>query len=439
MTLGGKVKKGLLKREIERRLEEYGKPYRDEEVRDVQLALFNGCWRKMVREIPFYRHLQRQRGIPETISSWEDFLELFPVVRRQDIQKNGAAMTDPSRKPDCMRVTSGTTARPIQLPAWSSEFTQTRPDRWYARTWYGIQPDDRGFLLWNNQSLECGIKREIDLLKQGLFDKVAGDCRISNYNISEDRLREAGQRLIKHKPGYIYACSMTMDAFARANAHRGEELRALGIKAVIGASEGFPSRDSIELVEELFGCPVAMEYGSVETGAMAHTHPDGPYRVFWRNFFLEACEEGPGGNRILRVTSLYERCFPLVRYEIGDEIEPLDEGDEFGLRCFGKVGGRISSCVVLRDGTKIHVGAFPQCVRDVKEVLAYQLVRGRDDLSFNLLMEDYLSKSVEERIRTRLYNIHPLLADVGIEAVDALMQTTAGKTPAVIDEPEPGT
>jgi phenylacetate-CoA ligase len=438
MTLGGKIKKALLEREIEWRLEEYAKPYSDEEVLDIQLALFNGCWRKMAREIPFYHDLQRERGIPETIASWEEFLQVFPVVRREDIQKNGAAMTCTRKKPDCMRVTSGTTSVPVQMPAWSCEFTHTRADRWMARTWYGIQPDDRGFLIWNTLTLETGIKVAIDLLKRNLHDRAAGDYRISDLYMSEEKLREGAQRLIKHKPDYIYACSMSMDAFARANARLEEGLRALGIKAVIGASEAFPSRDSVRMIEELFGCPVAMEYGSNEAGVMAHTHPDGPYCVFWRNYFIEACDEGPGGARILRVTSLYERCFPLVRYEIGDEIEPLEEGEKYGLRGFSEVGGRMSSCIVLSDGTKMHAGAFPQCVRDTKEVLAFQVVQGMGNLTFNLLTEDNLPASVEGRIRTRLCRIHPLLADVRIETVDALMQTAAGKTPMVIDEPESG-
>jgi len=438
MTLGGKVKKALLKREIEWRLREYAKPYSNEEVLDIQLALFNDCWGKMSREIPFFRDLKREKGIPEALNNWDEFLKLFPILRKQDLQEHKATMTSPRKKPDFMRVTSGTTARPIQLPAWSSEFTYTRPDRWMARTTYGIQPDDRGFLIWNNQTLESGIRGALDLFRKGLLDKAAGDYRMSCFDISEGKMKESAQRLLRHKPDYIYASSMAMDAFARANAHLGEQLRALGIKAIIGASEGFPSQDSADMVGALFGCPVAMEYGAIEAGVMAHTHSDGPYHVFWRNYFIETSEEGPGGDRILRVTCLYERCFPLVRYEIGDEIEPLEESERYGLKGFKRVSGRIHTHIVLRDGTRINSGAFPQCVRDVKEVLAYQVVRGRGSLSFDLLVEGELPEHIEERIRTRLYKIHPLLADVQIKAVGSLMRTTAGKTPAIIDVPGPG-
>jgi phenylacetate-coenzyme A ligase PaaK-like adenylate-forming protein len=436
MTLGGKVKKGLLKREIEWRREEYGKPYRDEEVHDIQLALFNESWRKMAHEIPFYRDLKRKRGIPETISSWEDFLEFFPVVRRQDIQNGGEAMASTKRKPDFYRITGGTTSSPIRLPAWSSELSYTRPDRWYARTWYDIQPDDRGFIIWGNpQLLGSGMKGLADRLRLDFFDKAAGDYRLSSYDISEGKMRDAAQRMLEHRPDYILAYSMSMDALARVNSHLGKELRSLGLKAVIGAAEGFPSQDSVRMIRELFGCPLAMEYGTVETGLIAHTHPDGTYKVFWRNYFIEAGEEGTGGGRILRVTSLYERCFPLLRYEIGDEIEPCDTGTHYGLRDFKEVRGRVSSYLVLRDGTKIHVGALKHCVGYIEGVPTYQIVRGKDVLTLSLLYEGELPQAVEDHIRARLIKVHPLLAEVRIKAVKSLEQTPAGKVPVVIDEP----
>ncbi len=437
MTLGGRVRERLLRREIAWRREEYGKPYRDEEVLDIQLALFNRCWRTMAEEIPFYRDLRRERGIPEALSSWDEFLALFPVTRRQDIQKNGAAMANARKRPGFVRTTGGTTSSPIRLPAWYSELSYTRPDRWYARTWYGIQPQDRGFVIWGDPHLSPGIRGAADLLAFKLFDRAAGDCRISTYDISENKMRECARRLIEHRPDYVLGYSMTLDALARANAHLGEKFRSLGMKAVIGAAEGFPGRDSVELIEKLFGCPVAMEYASIEAGLMAHTHPDGGYKVFWRNYFIEACEEAPSGARIVRVTSLYERCFPLVRYEIGDEIEPLEGGLDHGTRGFKRVKGRMSSYVVLRDGTKIHAAALKHSVGYEESIPTYQIVRGRNSLTINLLYKGDLPQPVEERIRSRLTGIHPLLAEVRIRAVDTLVQTAAGKVPVVVDEAEP--
>jgi phenylacetate-coenzyme A ligase PaaK-like adenylate-forming protein len=177
-----------------------------------------------------------------------------------------------------------------------------------------------------------------------------------------------------------------------------------------------------------------MEYGTVETGLIAHTHPEGTYRVFWHNYFVEAGEEGPGGGRTVRVTSLYERCFPLLRYEIGDEIDTCDEGAQYGLREFRDVRGRLSSCIRLRDGTRLHVGALKACVGYHEGIPTYQIVRGKDALILNLLYDGELPRSVEDSIRTRLCRVHPLLAEVKIEAVKGLVRTAGGKIPVVIDE-----
>jgi phenylacetate-CoA ligase len=439
MTLGGKARKALLERQIEWRLREYGKPYSDKETLAIQLGLFNECWHKIANEIPFYRDLRIRYNIPESVSDWEEFLELFPVIRKQDLQQNMAAMSNTKKKPDFLRITSGTTSRPIQMPAWNSEMVYTRPDRWMARTRYGIQPEDRGFLIWGHSgTLEPGIKGYINRLKTGFLDKAAGDYRLSAYDISEGKMRQGAQRLLKHRPDYICAYSMAMDAFARANMHLGKEFRSLNIKAVIGSSERFPNPDSTGLIEELFDCPIAMEYGALETALMAHSHPNGTYSVFWRNYFLEACEEGSSGAHILRVTSLYERCFPLIRYEIGDEIELLEEGPKHGLREFKEMRGRTNSYVLLKDGTKIHMTAIEHCVRDIKGVLAYQMIQERDRLTLNLMFDGDLPQRDEELILARLGRVHPELAGVRIEVVSALKQTAGGKTPVIIKDVEPG-
>jgi phenylacetate-coenzyme A ligase PaaK-like adenylate-forming protein len=271
-----------------------------------------------------------------------------------------------------------------------------------------------------------------------MYDRMVGDYRLPSYDYSEEKMRECGQRLIRHRPDYVLSYSMALDTLARVNAHRADAFRSLGMKAVIGGSEGFPSQDSMGMVGEVFGCPVAMEYASYEAGLMAHTNPDGMYSVFWRNHFLEAGEESRDGARIARVTSLYERCFPLVRYEIGDEIALLEERELYGLRGFKAVVGRTNSHISLADGAKIHCRAIGHCVRDVEGVAAFQVVQGGGSLDLSIIFEGDLPAPVEELIRSRLGRVHPLLADMRIRAVETLLQTASGKTPVIIDEPQPG-
>ena len=143
-------------------------------------------------------------------------------------------------------------------------------------------------------------------------------------DLRPERMKQAAAEMIAFRPDYFLGYSVALDRFARGNEGMADQFRALQLKAVIGTSESFPGPESAVRLSNLLGAPIAMEYGAVETNVIAHTHPSGGYRVFWRTYLVEALPVA--GTRRCRVliTSLYPRCFPLVRYEIGDEIEVED-------------------------------------------------------------------------------------------------------------------
>jgi phenylacetate-CoA ligase len=176
-----------------------------------------------------------------------------------------------------------------------------------------------------------------------------------------------------------------------------------------------------------------MEYGSVETGLMAHTDPAGGYRAFWRSYLLDAVRLGERWR--VRVTSLFPRSFPLVRYDIGDEIElpPGSPDVMVGLTRFERVAGRCNDYVLLADGTMVHSEAFTHVVRPCPEVRAYQIVHGAA-VRIDYVADAVLSPSAQEGIRTRLARIHPSLADTQLVRVSDLRRTIAGKTRMVIAE-----
>src|SRR5699024_10623444 len=135
-------------------------------------------------------------------------------------------------------------------------------------------------------------------------------------------LKKAGEQIIQFKPDYIIGYSKALQMLAKANMDRKKEFNRLNLKAVIGAAEGFDKDDDRDFISEVFGCPVGLEYASMETKLLAHTHPEGNYRVLWRDNLVECVDENgqPSENGRILVTTLYPRAFPLVRYELGDLI-----------------------------------------------------------------------------------------------------------------------
>jgi phenylacetate-coenzyme A ligase PaaK-like adenylate-forming protein len=288
-------------------------------------------------------------------------------------------------------------------------------------------------MLWGHSHLlGSGIRGWAAGRKRNLSDRLLGYKRFSAYDLSEEALRRGGDELIRFQPDYVIGYSVALDLFAKANSDRRDALRGAGVKVVVAAAEGFPEPESEARISDLFGCPVAMEYGAVETGLIGHTHPDGGYRAFWQTYLIEA--ERNGRNAALRVTSLYPRCVPLVRYEIGDEVELCNEGVEraVGITSFTRVIGRCNDFIALSDGFLAHSEVITHAVRSCAAIQSYQVVQKEEHIALLYTAAEDLHPADEQEIRKRLAKVHVDLKQIPFEHVDTLRQTIAGKTPMII-------
>ncbi|MBI2835273.1 MAG: hypothetical protein HYX76_12685 [Acidobacteria bacterium] len=420
---------------IEERVAAYARPLDAAERLRIQLEAFNREWRRMTADVPFYRALKQARDLPDAFADWDDVTSSVPVTTRAIVQQNGAAMASASRQADFVRATGGSTAEPVRIPQWRTEVDETTPDLWLARGWYGLAPSSRLFLIWGHRHLlGAGVKGWLNGRARALADRLFGYCRFSAYDLSATALRRAADELIGFAPDYVLGYSVALDMFARANLDRADALRALGVRVVVGAAENFPAPDSASMLTAVFGCPVAMEYGSVETGLVAHTDPSGGYRVFWRNYLVEAERVERSEHHRVYVTALYPRAFPLVRYDLGDEIEvDTAEGRVVGIEGFRRVLGRSNDYLPLDATMRVHSEAFAHAVSGHAGVFGYQ-VRQAKGIAWLALVTDgrRLDPSIEMSIRQKLRRIHPLLGDMPIDCVERLERTVAGKTRTVI-------
>jgi phenylacetate-coenzyme A ligase PaaK-like adenylate-forming protein len=400
----------------------------------IQLELLNRQWRCVVRDVPYYAHLHRDKGLPEEFRTLEEFTQSVPITRRQDVQEQLRERTSTGRAAEWFRITGGSIAAPVQLPAWRSENEAIRFDIWVARSWYGIDPASRLFLLWGHSHLlGTGWRAWIKARRLELSDRMLGYHRYSAYDLRPAVLERASDALLRFRPAYLLGYSTALDLFARANEGRRDELRRCGLRVVVATAESFPASDSAERLRDLFGCPVAMEYGAVETGPIAYTRPEGGFRVFWRSNLVEAI--GEGSRRRVLVTSLYPRAFPLMRYEIGDEVD-LDstESETTGLSTFGRVVGRCNDYAELPDGTVVHSEAFSHAVRSCSAIRGYQILQTGSEIRLRIATVRPLVDAEIAGIRDRLRRIHSALGAIPFDTVESLDQTVAGKTRMVVKQ-----
>ncbi len=398
-----------------------------------QLELLNAEWLRLLDASPYAARLRSERQLPDQFESLQQFVATVPPTTRKEVQTLGDEIRCRGREPEFKRTTGGSTSEPVQLPAWMSELEYTRPDIWLGRGWYGIRPDSKLFLLWGHSHLlGSGVPGWVRGRLREFSDQLLGYERFSAYDLRPEKLRLAGDRLLRHRPEYVIGYAVALDLFAQANADRAQAFRALGLKAVIGTAECFPSEDSVARLEALFGCPVGMEYGAVETGLIAHTTLAGGYEVFWNSYLVDAEPFGEG-HRIY-ITSLYPRCFPLLRYVVGDEVQ-LGEGQTgfvTSVRRIETVAGRCNDGVTLENGSIAHSELFTHAVRGCPEVRGFQVVQSASGPFINYLADNTLDPAAVDRIRERLGRIHPSLGTIELRRVERLQQTIAGKTSMVI-------
>ncbi len=413
----------------------YSQLWTPDEIRMWQLEQFNRQWQTIRRGVPFFSRLAREKSLPAQYSSPEEFQHLMPVIDRKTIQSRRDEFSDPTKAPDFLRTTGGSTAEPIQLPAWNSELAYTNKDLWYARSWFGVTPADRLFLIWGHSHLlGSGFVGQLNRLTREAKDALLGYCRFSAYDLGETAMKKAGDAMLGFRPAYVVAYAVALDRFARVNADRKDAFRQLGLKVAIATAECFPRSDSVAFISDILGTPVTMEYGAVETGLLAHQHPGGNFKVFWGHYFLDGCasEALPGCHEIF-LTSLYPRCTPLVRYKIGDLISSNPNDRVFDQE-FGRVVGRCNDWLALPDGGRVHSEAFAHAVKECPFLVGFQVVqRDNGEIQFHYVPAAR-SEANEPEVRRRLATIHPALRNVAFQQVPFIPQTIAGKTRTIIRE-----
>ncbi len=428
---------------------------------DVQLQSFNRLWKGYIQRVPLYRDLRAAGEVPDRFESLYHMTQVLPVVEKADVRDRRDQLTDPIRPSDRYRVTGGSTGEPTRMPAWISEYRTTLTDKWIGRSFYGVGPADRLFTIWGHSHLlGKGVRGKLNAYLRQLKDQLIGTYRFSAYDLSPQASRRAGDIILAIRPTYVIAYSSALEFFARVNQDRPGVFAQAGVELALATGEIFPSPDGPDLVRRVLGCPLALEYGSVETDILAHTFPDltSPaatnlpgYRVFWRRYFLECEKPNESGEGAVLVTSLYPRCFPLIRYRIGD-FATLYPGDSpLSLTRVSAVTGRSNAFVQLSDGTRVHTMGIKHCVEGLQAVSRFQVVQharsgnshsaGIAELRVILVGPGSPEQSgsaaerarleSERAIREKATKIHPELGRMTIVFDRPLMQTQAGKIPMI--------
>ena len=278
---------------------------------------------RAAREVPYYRRTLTSIGwdFKNTEFSYEDFLNI-PRVEKEDLRDRLSEFLNPNyRGRVTAGRTSGSSGHSLTLYNDSEQETYSEAGRWRAKAWWGIKPGSPQVSIWGRPY--TGYK---DRIAQQIKSYFMNSLLFSAFDIRQHSLNKIWKKIYHFKPHIIYGYPSAIFALAEYIKNNKLPGDKLGIKVIMITAES-SSFDQRSLIEEIFGCKTANEYGCSETGGFVYECPEGNWHVSSELTFIEFIGQdgepvSPGDRGEIFLTHLRNNYMPLIRYRVGDIGSP---------------------------------------------------------------------------------------------------------------------
>jgi phenylacetate-CoA ligase len=394
----------------------------------IQLDALQRVWADAISDVPYYAQLVNSGHAPRELRSWDEARSI-PELHRQVLQSHPELFVRRSRPPEGVAITGGSTAAPLRIGMDQQERDLMRVVKLGAWQSLGYTPSSRLFLMWGHGHLEgTGWRRQVNRAKRRMADAALGYRRVDAYRLSRAICLAYAEDIIRQRPIGIIGYASALDLLARYAQPLRDRIRAAGVRFVLSTSEPPPRPDSIDVIEDLFGCPLVQEYGGVDIGQVAFASGRGSFEVYGDLNHLECDADGAAV-----LTSLYQRYTPLIRYRVGDQLESPETLANGHVASFAAVAGRINDVLTFDDGQSVYGLAALHCVHDEAAIHQVQFVITDSGVTIDVVADAADHSAMEQRIRTRLAELHPMLERASFRYVEDVQTSLAGKRRWFVD------
>jgi phenylacetate-CoA ligase len=279
---------------------------------------------RAAREVPYYRKVYTDIGwdVNNEDFSYEDFLGL-PKIEKEVLRDNLDEFLNLNHKGRITEGrTSGSTGHSLTLHYSGEHESYSEAARWRAKDWWGIHPGSPHVSIWGRP-----FTGSSDRLKQKVKSYLLNTLIFSAFDLQDKSLSRIWGKICRFKPAIIYGYPTAIYPLATYLKDSKKNGHHLDLKVIMLTAESSTSQQR-SLIEEVFGCKTANEYGCSETGGFVYECPQGNWHISSEITFVEFLDhEGkpvsPGQTGGVYVTHLRNNYMPLIRYRVGDLGSPL--------------------------------------------------------------------------------------------------------------------
>ncbi|MDZ7752506.1 MAG: AMP-binding protein [Gammaproteobacteria bacterium] len=331
---------------------------------------------RIARDVPYYAKVFRDAGLaPDAIRTPADLARL-PFLTKADIRAHGEDLRAAGAAPLRRLNTGGSSGEPLVFFVGPERISHDVAAKWRATRWWGVDIGDPEIVLWGSP-IEVNAQDRVRALR----DAVLRTRLLPAFDLSPDSIDGFLDTIASVRPPMLFGYPSAFALMARQAEASGRDLSGLGIRVAFVTSERLYD-DQRQVIERVFGCPVANGYGGRDAGFIAHQCPAGGMHVMAEDIVLEVIDPDgrplpPGHSGELVVTHLATGDYPFVRYRTGDVgvlgTAPCPCGR--GLPLLERIEGRTTDFIVAQDGTPMHGLALIYVVRDLPHVESFKIVQ----------------------------------------------------------------
>jgi phenylacetate-CoA ligase len=389
-----------------------------EELETYQLRRLNLVLSAAYEEVPYYARLLRECSFDRPVTSLSQ-LEGLPLLTREIVRARRGEMQakNVQRLRAVPQRTSGTSGAPIEFLADRHSQSLEFVYYWRHWSWAGYRLGDRFAELGSQYFLRRG-RESIAEWQPHLRRLMLNSAQVSPRTAPElaAAIRSQRPRFLKGMPSAVFF-------LARAFEETGiDDIR---FRAVFTNGEVVTAQQR-KTVELAFACPVLDSYGHMERTAAISQCMDGGYHVVQDYGLLQFFEPRPaaGDGVIARAvgTSLHNFAMPLIRYDVGDEIElfrrPTSCRCGRGFPLVKRILGRSRDAIVTPDGRHLtSMFVLPEMVRGVR--LSQFVQESPVELCIRVVPDSSWSPVEQERLLAYAARLVGPLMKVRIELVES--------------------
>jgi phenylacetate-CoA ligase len=284
-----------------------------------------------IRDVPYYKQLFTNIGwdFNNREFSYRDFLKI-PKLEKETLRDHIFELLNPNYQDRVTKgMTSGSTGQSLFLYYTSEHESYSEAARWRAKKWWGIKPGSPHVSLWGRPY--SGYK---DRLKQRLKSYLMNNLLFSAFDLTEEALENMWKKIFKFRPSIIYGYPSAIYPLSIYIKENRKPVDRLDLKVIMTTAESITIQQR-RLIENVFKCKTANEYGCSETGGFVYECPSGSWHISSELTFIEFLDQD--GNPVpsgktgeIFLTHLKNNYMPLIRYRVGDIGTPLAENCQCG-------------------------------------------------------------------------------------------------------------